>query len=89
MAELFGYCQVNYTHEVDVTVENRLRELRLEHEMTQQSLATRVGVTRQTILAIEGGGYVPSVRLALLLAEALARPVEEIFWLPDEKRRRS
>ncbi len=52
--------------------------------MTQQQLASLVGVTRQTIIAIERGGYLPSVQLALRLASAFGMPVEAIFWLDGE-----
>lgn len=60
---------------------NRLRERRTAAELTQATLAERVGVTRQTIIAIERGGYVPSVALALLLATELSIAVERLFWL--------
>jgi len=60
---------------------NRLRERRTAAELTQAALAERVGVTRQTIIAIERGGYVPSVALALLLATELSIAVERLFWL--------
>ena len=63
------------------TLQTRLRDLRTGAELTQAALADRVGVTRQTIIAIERGGYVPSVALALELARALSTPVEELFWL--------
>jgi putative transcriptional regulator len=54
--------------------------MRFEHgEMTQQQLATRVGVTRQTIIAIEGGKYTPSLELAFRLARAFDVGVEEMF----------
>jgi len=62
-------------------LQNRLRESRLEKSLTQESLATAVGVTRQTIIAVEKLKFVPSVKLALELAEALGKPVGEIFWL--------
>ena len=58
-----------------------MRELRTEAELTQVELAERIGVTRQTIIAIERGGYVPSVELALLLATELSIAVEHLFWL--------
>ncbi len=63
---------------------DRLRELRLAGGLTQSDLADGVGVTRQTIIAIERGGYTPSVLLALRLAAALAVPVGELFWLEEE-----
>jgi len=60
---------------------NRVREIRQEKGLTQQSLADQVGVTRQTIIAIEKSKFAPSVKLALELAAALAAPLEEMFWL--------
>ena len=61
---------------------NHLRRLRFEAgELTQQQLAERVGVTRQTILSIEKGKYRPSVELALLLARELGVTVEQLFEL--------
>jgi len=62
-------------------LENRVREVRNERDLTQEELARLVGVTRQTILAVEKGGYEPSVRLALVLASSLAVSVDELFWL--------
>jgi putative transcriptional regulator len=59
---------------------NQLRRLRFDAgEMTQQELADRVGVTRQTIIAIEGEKYAPSLELAFRLAGAFGRPLEEVF----------
>jgi putative transcriptional regulator len=59
---------------------NRIRRLRFDHgEMTQQALAEKVGVTRQTIIALEAGKYVPSLLLAFRLATAFSVPVEEVF----------
>ena len=56
------------------------------HDMTQQELADRVGVTRQTILSIERGRYNPSVGLALRIAEVFGVPVEDLFEIPGENR---
>ncbi len=53
--------------------------------MTQQELAARTGVSRQTIIAIEAGRYNPSVALALKLADALLTCVEDLFSLPEVK----
>jgi putative transcriptional regulator len=53
--------------------------LRKEAKLTQQQLADGIGVTRQTIIAIEKGNYIPSVLLAIKLSRALKHPVEEIF----------
>ena len=61
-----------------------LKRYRFEHgEMTQQDLADRVGVTRQTIISIERGKYKPSIELALRLARVFGVPVEELFQLDD------
>jgi len=54
-------------------------------DMTQQELADKVGVTRQTILSIEKGKFKPSVELALRLARVLGTSVEQLFELEDEK----
>lgn len=67
-------------------LENRMRELRTERGWSQQELARTVEVSRQTIHAIEKGGYEPSVRLALELANALERSLDDVFWLEDTKR---
>ncbi len=62
------------------TITNKIRRLRFEHgEMTQQELAARVGVTRQTIIAIEAGKYTPSLELGFRLARAFDVGVEEVF----------
>jgi len=64
---------------------NKLREIRfLNGEMTQQELAEKVEVTRQTILAIEKGKFNPSVKLALLIADVFQKNVEEIFFLEEQ-----
>jgi len=62
-------------------LENRLRELRARHGLTQAQLAEKVGVTRKTINTVENRVFVPSTILALKLAQALEVPVEEIFSL--------
>ena len=62
---------------------NRLHELRAEHDLTQAALAELVGVSRKTVNTVENGVFVPSTVLALKLARALGRPVEEIFSLDD------
>jgi putative transcriptional regulator len=61
-----------------------LKRFRFEHDsMTQQQLAERVGVTRQTIISIERGKYKPSVELALRLARVFRVPVEALFELDE------
>lgn len=64
----------------DIT--NDVRRLRFEHgEMTQQELAERIGCTRQTVIMLEQGRYVPSLALALKIAVEFDEPVEKIFSL--------
>lgn len=62
---------------------SRLFEVRRETGMTQEDLAKYVGVTRQTIISIEKGNYVPSVLLALKLAKTFKISVEEMFYYED------
>jgi DNA-binding XRE family transcriptional regulator len=62
-------------------LQNRLREERRGRGLTQKQLAGRVGVSRQSIIAIERGSRAPSVALALALARQLSTPVEALFWL--------
>lgn len=66
-------------------IRNLVRQHRRLADMTQQSLADRVGVTRQTILSIEKGKYTPSVALALSLAEVFEVSVETLFQLNKGK----
>ena len=66
-------------------LKNRLREVRTSQSMTQEALGLAVGVTRQTIIAIEKQHFVPSVKLSLELAHALGVPLDELFWLEGEK----
>ena len=63
---------------------NRLREARAERGWTQAELAERVGVTRKTINTVENGVFVPSTLLALKIARALGRPVEQIFSISGD-----
>ncbi|MBS0321772.1 MAG: helix-turn-helix transcriptional regulator [Proteobacteria bacterium] len=65
---------------MDTFITNRIRKLRFEaNEMTQHALAERVGVTRQTIIAIEAARYAPSLELAFRIARAFAKPLEDVF----------
>lgn len=63
----------------DRTIENRIQVLRLAKDLTQQQLADAVGVTRATILALEGGDYNPSLELAFRLARFFQLRVEDVF----------
>ncbi len=58
---------------------NRLKELRARHDMTQEALAEKVGVSRQTIVAIEKQKYDPSLSLAFRLADCFGVTVEDVF----------
>ncbi|MCB0081257.1 MAG: helix-turn-helix transcriptional regulator [Caldilineaceae bacterium] len=61
-------------------IRNNIRTLRFHHdEMTQQELAKRVGVTRQTIIAMEKDKYSPSLELAFRIAHVFGVPLEEVF----------
>jgi putative transcriptional regulator len=68
-----------------VKIKNKIRRLRFDHnEMTQQELADRAGVTRQTIVALEAGRYNPSLLLAFRIANTFGTPIESVFELGDE-----
>ncbi|MDF1839768.1 MAG: helix-turn-helix transcriptional regulator [Planctomycetota bacterium] len=65
---------------------NNIRRLRFENgEMTQRALAEKVGVTRQTILAIEKAKYSPTLELAVLIARALGTTLDEVFVVEDSE----
>ncbi len=63
------------------TLKNRVRELRTRLDMRQSDLAREIGVTRQTILAIEKGRLNPSINIALKAARVLREPVDYVFYL--------
>lgn len=66
-------------------ITNNIRRLRFEHdEMTQQELASRIGVTRQTIVAIEKEEYSPSLEAAFRIAAVFDRPLEAVFTFDAE-----
>jgi putative transcriptional regulator len=60
-------------------MKNRLKVLRAENDWTQAELADRIGVARQTIVALEKGKYSPSLELAFRLSKLFGKPVEQIF----------
>lgn len=60
---------------------NRLKELRQDAGITQQDLADAAGITRQTVIAIEGEKYSPSLEVAFLIAEALGTGIDVVFRL--------
>jgi len=70
------------------TLTNVIRRLRFEHdEMTQQDLAEKIGVTRQTVNAIETGKYSPSLEVAFRIAEVFGVRVDDVFQFGASKRR--
>ena len=67
-------------------IRNRIRRLRFDqNEMTQEELANWAGCTRQTIIALEQGKYVPSIELAFRIAKAFGVPLEEVFQFENDK----
>ena len=67
------------------TIQNKVGVLRQERGMTQEEIASLVGVTRQTIIALEKGNYVPSVLLALKIARVFKVEVEKVFSIYSRK----
>ena len=65
------------------TIRNRVRLSRVEKEMTQEELADRVGVTRQTIGLIEKERYNPTIALCLGLSRSLGKSLDELFWMEE------
>jgi putative transcriptional regulator len=66
-------------------ITNNIRKLRFHHdEMTQEQLAEKVGVTRQTIIAIESAKYSPTLELAYRIALIFGVPLEEVFTIEDK-----
>lgn len=66
-----------------MVIKNKVRALRTNMDLTQEGLAEKVGVSRQTINAIENEKYNPSLELALKLGAVFNEPVEDIFSLPE------
>jgi len=69
-----------------VLISNNIRKLRFNHdEMTQQQLAEKASVTRQTIVALEQGKYSPSLELAFRIAYVFNLPLEEVFFVENKE----
>ncbi len=66
-------------------MKTNLKELREKRNLTQEALAEKVDVTRQTILFLEKGKYNPSLRLAYKIAKVLNSKIEEVFSFEDER----
>jgi putative transcriptional regulator len=72
------------------TIQNNIRRLRFDHkEMTQQELANRIGVTRQTVNAIELNKYSPSLEVAFKIADVFGVPLDEVFQYTNPTRSRT
>ena len=67
-----------------ITLKNKLSEHRKKYGFSQDKLAERLGVSRQTIISIEKGRYNPSLPLAMIIAELFETRVENIFFLEEE-----
>ncbi len=68
-------------------IRNNVRELRAAREMTQQQLADHIELTRQTVIAIEGDKYSPSLETAFRIANVFGVPLEEVFSYKDDRRK--
>ncbi len=66
-------------------INNKVFEFRKEKDVTQEDLAKSLGVSRQTVIAIEKGNYIPSLLLGLRIAKYFQKPVEEVFQYTYEK----
>jgi len=64
-------------------MKNRIKQERVEYHLSQAQLAERVGVSRQTIISLETGKYIPSTELALRLSGVFGKTVNELFFLED------
>lgn len=67
------------------TITNRVKEKRKEKKLTQENLANKVGVTRRTIISLEKGSYIPSLLLAMNIAEVLNFQIEELFFKEENR----
>lgn len=76
-------CKANFTFG-GARLENRIKDLRKELGVTQEDLAFKVGVTRQTIISLENGKYNASLQLAYKIAKYFNRSIEEIFIFKED-----
>ena len=74
-----------YSESMEEYIKNLVQKVRTESSLTQEELAERVGVSRQTVIAIEKGNYTPSVLLALKIAAVFKMQVEDLFMIRYEK----
>ncbi|MCD6577325.1 MAG: helix-turn-helix transcriptional regulator [Anaerolineaceae bacterium] len=66
-------------------VRNQVRKIRIERHLTQEELGHQVGLTRQSIIAIEKGRFTPSIHTVLMISRALDISTENLFWLADQQ----
>lgn len=78
-------CRIRLLALFFAVMKNKIKELRLEAGLTQQELAQKVGVRRETIVFLEMGKYNPSLKLAFQIAKVFDRKIEEIFYEEEEK----
>jgi putative transcriptional regulator len=69
-------------------IRNNVRDLRAAREMTQQQLADQIDLTRQTVIAIEGDKYSPSLETAFRIANVFGVPLEQVFQYRDDRKKR-
>lgn len=69
---------------MEARMKNKIKVFRAIHDLTQEQLAEKLGVSRQTVLAIEANKYLPSLGLAFKIAKLFAVPIEEIFIYEEE-----
>ncbi len=69
-------------------MDNQIKVFRAKFDMTQEDLAARIGVVRQTILSIENGKYVPSLELAFRIARVFGAGIEDVFQYEEKKRKK-
>ncbi|GGE69347.1 helix-turn-helix transcriptional regulator [Priestia taiwanensis] len=69
-------------------MKNKLRELRMQHDLTQEGLSERVGVSRQTVISIENGRYDPSLKLAFKIAQVFHLQIEDIFIFEEAREKK-
>lgn len=65
----------------DIEIGNKLKLARIEANLTQQQLASAIGITRQTVGLIEADKYNPSIKLCLLIAHVTGKSLDELFWI--------
>jgi len=68
-------------------IRNNVRDLRAAREMTQEQLADRIDLTRQTVIAIEGNKYSPSLETAFRIANVFGVPLEQVFQYQEERKK--